>query len=134
MEIVDVCAPVIDKSELQLNSSIEKELNDFITIYSKRDEIMAAGIETPKSLLLYGPPGCGKTTIATYVAMQTGLPLVTARLDGMISSLLGSTAKYANDYHNLKSMHMKYHVLKLSVNLNQKLFVHLISKTVKLWW
>ena len=24
MEIVDVCAPVIDKSELQLNSSIEK--------------------------------------------------------------------------------------------------------------
>ena len=93
MEIVDVCAPIIDKSELQLNSSIEKELNDFITIYSKRDEIMAAGIETPKSLLLYGPPGCGKTTIANYVAMQTGLPLVTARLDGMISSLLGSTAK-----------------------------------------
>lgn len=48
MEIVDVCAPIIDKSELQLNSSIEKELNDFITIYSKRDEIMAAGIETLK--------------------------------------------------------------------------------------
>lgn len=93
MEIVDVCTPTIDKTKLQLNSAIEKELNDFITIYSKRDEIMAAGIDTPKSLLLYGPPGCGKTTIANYIAMQTGLPLVTARLDGMISSLLGSTAK-----------------------------------------
>ncbi len=93
MEIVDVCTPTIDKTKLQLNDAIEKELNDFITIYSKRDEIMAAGIETPKSLLLYGPPGCGKTTIANYVAMQIGLPLVTARLDGLISSLLGSTAK-----------------------------------------
>lgn len=93
MEIVDVCTPTIDKNKLQLNDAIEKELNDFITIYSKRDEIMAAGIDIPKSLLLYGPPGCGKTTIANYVAMQTGLPLVTARLDGMISSLLGSTAK-----------------------------------------
>ena len=84
IEIVDVCTPIMDKSELQLNSAIEKELNDFITIYSKRDEIMAAGIETHKSLLLYGPPGCGKTTIANYVAVQTGLPIVIARLDGMI--------------------------------------------------
>ena len=93
MEIVDVSSPNIDKEKLLLDDATEKELEDFIRIYSKRDEIMAAGIETPKSLLLYGPPGCGKTTIASYVAMKTGLPLVTARLDGMISSLLGSTAK-----------------------------------------
>ena len=45
------------------------------------------------SLLLYGPPGCGKTSIAYYLAHRLGLPLVTARLDALISSLLGNTAK-----------------------------------------
>ena len=46
-----------------------------------------------KTLLLYGKPGCGKTSIANYICEQTGLPLVIARLDGIVSSLLGSTAK-----------------------------------------
>lgn len=93
MEIVDVTSPTIDLEKFLLNETIEKELNNFINIYSKRDKIIAAGIDAPRTLLLYGPPGCGKTSIASYVAMKTGLPLVTARLDGMISSLLGSTAK-----------------------------------------
>lgn len=93
MEIVNVCDPVIDLKKILLKESTKTEVNQFINFYFKRDEIMAAGIETPKSLLLYGPPGCGKTTIASYIAMETGLPLVTARLDAMISSLLGSTAK-----------------------------------------
>lgn len=33
------------------------------------------------------------TTSARYIAAKTGLPLVTARLDSLVSSLLGSTAK-----------------------------------------
>lgn len=45
------------------------------------------------SLLLYGHPGCGKTSAAKYIASQLGLPLVVARLDTLISSLLGNTAK-----------------------------------------
>lgn len=93
MEIVDVSSPIIDQKKLLLNETVENELNNFINVYSKRDEILAAGINTPRTLLLYGPPGCGKTTIANYIAMKTKLPLVTARLDGLISSLLGSTAK-----------------------------------------
>lgn len=50
-------------------------------------------MEVSNTLLLYGPPGCGKTTVAQYISSVTGLPLVTARLDGLVSSLLGSTAK-----------------------------------------
>jgi SpoVK/Ycf46/Vps4 family AAA+-type ATPase len=55
--------------------------------------LLKAGIETSFSILLYGPPGCGKTTVAQYIASIMELPLVCARLDGMVSSLLGSTAK-----------------------------------------
>jgi SpoVK/Ycf46/Vps4 family AAA+-type ATPase len=44
-------------------------------------------------LLLYGPPGCGKTSLAKYISYKTQLPLVTARFDSLLSSLLGNTAK-----------------------------------------
>jgi len=42
---------------------------------------------------MFGPPGCGKTQLAKFIAAELGLPLITARVDGLISSYLGSTAK-----------------------------------------
>src|SRR3712207_5844920 len=40
-----------------------------------------------------GVTGVQTCALPIYISMETGLPLITARLDGMISSLLGSTAK-----------------------------------------
>ena len=93
MDMVDITYPSIDKNLLVLNRETEAEIQDFVKCYRNRDKLIAAGIEETCTLLLYGPPGCGKTTVAQYISMQTNLPLVTARLDGLISSLLGSTAK-----------------------------------------
>jgi len=45
------------------------------------------------SLLLYGPPGTGKSRLARHIASELGLQLYIARLDGLISSYLGSTSK-----------------------------------------
>jgi FlaA1/EpsC-like NDP-sugar epimerase len=93
MEMVDIFIP--DKSfEIPiLKHYVNDEIDEFIKSYWQRDEILRAGIEMVSSLLLYGPPGCGKTTVARFIAYKTGLPLVTVRLDGLVSSLLGSTAK-----------------------------------------
>ena len=44
-------------------------------------------------MLMYGPPGVGKTELAKYIASELELPLLTARMDALISSYLGSTAK-----------------------------------------
>ncbi|AVQ16377.1 AAA family ATPase [Fusobacterium necrophorum] len=93
MEMVDICYPIIDKESLILNNEILIEIQDFIKGYENRDKLLKSGIDDSCTLLMYGPPGCGKTTLAQYISMETGLPLITARLDGMISSLLGSTAK-----------------------------------------
>lgn len=93
MDMVDIFYPQIDSSQIILGKYIQEEIYDFIESYNRRDNLLRLGFHSSNTLLLYGPPGCGKTTIAQFISSTTGLPLVTARLDGLISSLLGSTAK-----------------------------------------
>jgi hypothetical protein len=68
-------------------------VNEFLSVAKSYAQLEVHGIETSLSLLLYGPPGCGKSRLARYIAAELGLELYVARLDGLISSYLGSTAK-----------------------------------------
>jgi len=43
--------------------------------------------------VLYGAPGVGKTMLARYIGRRLSLPVVEARLDGLVSSFLGTTAR-----------------------------------------
>ena len=43
-------------------------------------------------MLLYGPPGCGKSLGAKRLAWNTGLPLIKVRFDALISSYFGESA------------------------------------------
>lgn len=102
VEVTDPNNEIVD--DLILPTLVMNKINNFVEGIKHREKIIDFGIEMHNSLLLYGPPGCGKTSAANYISYALDLPLVTARLDSMVSSLLGSTAKnikkvfsYAND-------------------------------------
>lgn len=93
MDIVEVSYPQIDAEQIVLSKYSQEAIYGFIESYNRRDILLKSGFNASNSLLLYGPPGCGKTTVAQFISSITGLPLIVARLDGLVSSLLGSTAK-----------------------------------------
>jgi SpoVK/Ycf46/Vps4 family AAA+-type ATPase len=93
LNIVDVEVPSNEDIPVILSKLIDAKITDFINMVKYQSQLIQKGIETSNSLLLYGNPGCGKTTIAKYISEQTGLPLVIARFDAIVSSLLGNTAK-----------------------------------------
>lgn len=56
-------------------------------------ELLEHDLPVSRTLLIYGPPGTGKTSLARAITTRLGRPAVIARLDGLISSLLGNTAR-----------------------------------------
>lgn len=93
LQIVEVIPPAGTVSNIVLDPLTQSQIDEFVNIVRNSAKLEVQGIDIPKTLILYGQPGCGKTSIAHYISYQTGLPLVLARLDSLVSSLLGSTAK-----------------------------------------
>lgn len=91
--LADVIYPSENNIEVILSSSNADKLDSFILSYMNADKLNNLGIGVSNTLLLYGPPGCGKTKCAYLIAKKLNLPLVIARLDSLISSYLGTTAK-----------------------------------------
>lgn len=60
--------------------------------YAARERLGAYGLRPRKTVLLYGPPGCGKSLGAKRLAWNTGLPLVKVRFDALISSYFGESS------------------------------------------
>ncbi|NBJ98415.1 ATP-binding protein [bacterium 1xD8-48] len=91
--LADIIYPDENNIEVILSKRNADKLDSFILSYKNADKLNNLGIGVSNTLLLYGPPGCGKTKCAYLIAKQLNLPLVIARLDSLISSYLGTTAK-----------------------------------------
>jgi len=72
-----------------LATGIDTLLNEWRHV----DELRAASVRPALATMLFGAPGTGKTMLAHHIAAQLELPLIVARLDGLISSFLGTTAR-----------------------------------------
>lgn len=80
-------------SPVFLDAPDKGQLNEFLADVVNHDLLASKGIASRLALMLSGPPGTGKTLLAGHVASQLGRKLYIARLDSVISSMLGDTAK-----------------------------------------
>lgn len=78
---------------LILPDNVKSQIDEYINVIDRSDELLAKGIKAHRNLLLSGPPGTGKSHTAKYIAKKANIPLITVRIDGLISSFLGSTSK-----------------------------------------
>ncbi len=81
------------EAEVVLGAEPDSIVQEFLRFVQSADKLTRHGVGIAPSMLIYGPPGCGKTELGRFVAQQLGLPLLIGRTDSLISSFLGSTAK-----------------------------------------
>ena len=71
---------------------LENQIQRIIREQRHADRILHRGLTLRRKLLLLGPPGTGKTLTASILAGELGLPLLSVRLNGLITKYMGETA------------------------------------------
>jgi predicted AAA+ superfamily ATPase len=78
-------AVILDPDNLTL-------VNDLVGEHHRSDLLRSYNLEPRNRILLVGPPGNGKTSLAEAVAHSLMIPFYVIRYDGIIGSYLGETA------------------------------------------
>ena len=79
-------------SDVTLASATQEQLEQVLHEQQQRDLLESHGLTPLRRLLLTGPLGTGKSMTASALATELSLPLVTIRIDALISKYTGDTA------------------------------------------
>lgn len=85
-EPMEVDPPLFDDKLYNIITTIKDERNNI-------NKLMSAGLNPTSSILLYGPPGVGKTLLATYFSSQFNLKFASLDMATSLSSYLGKTGQ-----------------------------------------
>lgn len=92
--LADVMFPAdIQPTPPLFNASVSQAVGTIIEEWAHFDALSEIDIRPSKTCLIYGAPGTGKTRLALWIAQQLDLPVVLVKLDGLVSSFLGTTAR-----------------------------------------
>ncbi len=78
--------------ELLLSQSVVDNCNEIVEEHLRADLIRSYGLEPRNKILLIGPPGNGKTSLAEAIAEALMLPMLTVKYESLVGAYLGETA------------------------------------------
>jgi len=94
MREVYVEVPTIHWSDVGGLEQVKNELMEAVEWPLKRpDSFKRMGIRPPKGILLYGPPGCGKTLVARAIATESEANFISIKGPEIFSKWVGESEK-----------------------------------------
>lgn len=84
--------PAVSLKDLVLPEELAAQVQRVLTEQLQRKNLLDHGFAAAHRLLFEGPPGTGKTMTAAVLAHELSLPLLTIRLDSLMSKFMGETA------------------------------------------
>lgn len=90
----DRSPPLSNLAELGGMDDIVSQLMELIGLPILHPEIYkSTGVEPSRGILLHGPPGCGKTTIANAIAGELKVPFISISAPSVVSGMSGESEK-----------------------------------------
>jgi transitional endoplasmic reticulum ATPase len=94
MREVYIEVPTVHWDDIGGLEEVKQELKEAVEWPIKSPEIFERlGIKPPKGILLYGPPGCGKTLLARAVATESEANFITIKGPEVFSKWVGESEK-----------------------------------------
>jgi hypothetical protein len=78
--------------DLLLPPLVQQTCAELVEEHNRSDLLRAHNLEPRHRVLLVGPPGNGKTSLAEALAQELGSPMLVVRYESIIGSYLGETA------------------------------------------
>ena len=84
---------------------VKEELEEVVGFLKDPRKYNALGARIPKGVLLYGPPGCGKTLLARAVAGEAGVPFFSISGSDFVEMFVGVGASRVRDLFDQAKKH-----------------------------
>ncbi len=90
--LVQEIVPKRKLDELILPDEVNQICRELVQEHHRSDLLRSYNLEPRNRLLLIGPPGNGKTSLAETIAEALMVPLLVVRYEGVVGTYLGETA------------------------------------------
>ncbi|CAK4436870.1 unnamed protein product [Aphanomyces euteiches] len=95
---VELFKSTVEWADIGGLTEIRQTLKDTLELPTKYGKLYAAApIKLPSGLLLYGPPGCGKTLLANAVANECGLNFISVKGPEVLNKYIGASEQAVRD-------------------------------------